>query len=78
MAKESKWPSLEKQLRDAGTIHGSALETLIQKNQDTQLLRPGEHPDDGIGLPLWLRVYYRKQHPEVHPRPDPLRTIPRF
>ena len=59
-----RWPPLQEQLRRAGAIHGSELEKLIQSNQDTGLLRPEEHEDDGIDLPLWLRVHYRKNHPD--------------
>lgn len=60
---------MEAQLRDARVVHGSELEKLILANQDTKLLRPGESNDDGIDLPLWLRVHYRKNHPEVPPAP---------
>jgi len=37
---------------------------LIEDNQDTNLLRP-EEKNDKIGLPAWLRVLFRKAHPEV-------------
>jgi hypothetical protein len=63
-SKPGRWPSLEVQLRTAGAVHGSELEKLIQANQDTSLLRPEEHENDGIDLPLWLRVHYRKNHPD--------------
>ena len=56
------WAAVEEQLRHAGAIHGSELEKLIRSNQETQLLREGEHEGDGIDLPLWLRVHYRKNH----------------
>jgi hypothetical protein len=56
------WPSLEEQLAAAGVIHGSALEQLIQDNQDFAVLRP-EEATDRLGIPPWLRVYFRKQHP---------------
>jgi hypothetical protein len=56
------WPSLEEQLAAAGVIHGSALEQLIQDNQDFAMLRP-EEATDRLGIPPWLRVYFRKQHP---------------
>jgi hypothetical protein len=42
---------------------------LVQENQDFQLLRP-EEASDRIGIPLWLRVYWRKQHPELEYRRD--------
>lgn len=63
------WPSVDEQLRHGGVVHGSELEKLIRANQDTSVLRPGESEDDGIDLPLWLRVHYRKNHPEVPPAP---------
>jgi hypothetical protein len=59
-----KWPSLEEQLAAAKAVPGSALEKLIKDNQDFHLLQPAEAHDD-IGLPVWLRVYWRKTHPDV-------------
>jgi hypothetical protein len=44
-------------------IHGSALEKLIQDHQDFEVLRPAE-ADDGQPMPPWLRVYWRKLHPD--------------
>ena len=67
--KETQWRSLEEQLAAAKAIRGSKFEAFIQANQDTSLLRPGERDDDGVGLPLWLRVYYRKAHPGEAPAP---------
>jgi hypothetical protein len=65
------WPSLEKQLTAAKSPSGSALEKLIKANQDFQLLAP-EEANDEAGLPLWLRVYWRKNHPDVpHPKTNP-------
>lgn len=43
---------------------GTALERLIAENQDFELLHPGE-ADDQIRVPLWLRVFWRKAHPEM-------------
>jgi hypothetical protein len=60
----SKWPTVEEQLRHAQVIHGSELEKLVRANQELHLLRPGESDDDGIDIPLWLRVHYRKNHPD--------------
>jgi hypothetical protein len=71
-----RWPSVEEQLRHAGAIHGSELEKLIKGNQDTHLLRPDESTDDGIDLPLWLRVHYRKNHPELVPAPKAVGDYP--
>ena len=63
------WPSVEHQLVQSNVIPGSALEKLIRDNQDFHLLR-SEEATDKIGLPQWLRVYWRKQHPEVEYRDD--------
>jgi len=54
---------LEEQLAASKVIHGSALEKLIRDNQDFRILRP-EEVHDKLGLPPWLRVYWRKQHPD--------------
>ena len=59
----AKWPTVEEQLQHAGVVHGSELEKLIRANQEPHLLRPEEHENDGIDIPLWLRVHWRKQHP---------------
>lgn len=68
-SQQPRWPSLEQQLRQARAVHGSELERLIQSNQDAHLLRPEERENDGIDLPLWLRVHYRKNHPDQPPAP---------
>jgi hypothetical protein len=59
-----RWPSLEEQLSVSRVKRGSALETLIKSNQNFEILRPDEAHDD-LGFPLWLRVYFRKAHPEI-------------
>jgi hypothetical protein len=64
-----KWPRIEQQVAAAKAASGSKFEAFIRANQETNLLRRGEHNGDGIGLPLWLRVYYRKQHPDEPPAP---------
>jgi hypothetical protein len=56
-------PSVEQQLKEANVRPGSALEKLIRDNQDFSLLQPEELHDD-VDLPLWLRVYWRKNHPD--------------
>jgi hypothetical protein len=61
---EPRWPSVEEQLGADQVTRGSALEQLIAENQDFDLLAP-EEADDASELPLWLRVYWRKNHPEV-------------
>jgi hypothetical protein len=64
--KSQKWPSVEEQLRDSRVVHGSALERLIRDNQDFELLHPDE-VNDGLPIPPWLRVHWRKQHREEVP-----------
>ena len=61
--KKPEWPTLDKQLAESKVIHGSALHKLILDNQDFHMLNPGEANDD-IRVPLWLRIHWRKQHPE--------------
>ena len=71
------WPSVEEQLAAARAIPGSAFEKFIRLNQDFELLRPGESMHDLVGLPPWLRVYWRKQHPdEPHSAAGPLGDYP--
>jgi hypothetical protein len=57
------WPTVEHQLVRERAVPGSALERLIQDNQDFSLLRP-EEAGDKIPVPLWLRVWWRKGHPD--------------
>jgi hypothetical protein len=59
------WPSAEEQVREAGAPKGSVLEKLIQEHQDRSLLHPEESPDDSLRLPLWIRVYWRRNHPDL-------------
>jgi hypothetical protein len=59
-----KWPSLEEQLEHANVVHGTALEQLIKDNQDVGMLRAEEANDD-LPLPPWLRVHWRKHHPDA-------------
>jgi hypothetical protein len=61
---KSKPPTIEDQIGSAKAPKGSALEKLIRANQDFELLQPEEFEDD-YPVPLWLRVAWRKQHPEV-------------
>jgi hypothetical protein len=62
--KAAVWPSVEAQLDEAEGSRGSALEQLIRDNQDFHLLQPQE-AHDAYDIPLWLRVYWRKAHPDV-------------
>ena len=66
---EASWPSVEEQLVRDNVPAGSALESLIRDNQDFSLLELSE-ASDRIGLPPWLRVHWRKQHPDLAHRPD--------
>jgi hypothetical protein len=66
---ESAWPPVEEKLDQDHMPQGSALERLIREHQDFGLLRP-EEAADRIGVPPWLRVYWRKQHPQLGHRPD--------
>jgi hypothetical protein len=63
-AEPPEWPSLDEQLAAAQAIPGSALEQLIKDNQNFDLLQPEEAHDD-VGIPPWLRVYWRKNHPDI-------------
>jgi hypothetical protein len=64
---KAAWPSLEEQLAASNVIPGSALEKLVKGNQDFDMLDPTEI-NDRWKLPPWLRVYWRKQHPEIKPK----------
>jgi hypothetical protein len=61
-----QWPSVEEQLRESRVVYGSALEQLIRDNQNFELLHP-EEVKDGLPIPPWLRVHWRKQHPDQVP-----------
>jgi hypothetical protein len=70
------WPSLEEQIVKAGVDPDSALARLIRANQDFSMLRP-EEAKDLIRVPLWLRVVWRKAHPEMaYPADDPTGGYP--
>ncbi|HVT02191.1 MAG TPA: sialidase family protein [Thermoanaerobaculia bacterium] len=71
------WPSVSQQLQRHGVGNGTALAALIMSNQDFSLLRADE-ANDKIGLPPWLRVYWRKNHPEAtYSADDPTGGYPR-
>ncbi len=61
----ASWPTLAQQLNNAPVPiqSGSALATLISENQEFSMLRP-EEAKDQRGLPPWIRVWWRKEHPE--------------
>jgi len=70
------WPTLDEQLGAAKIVYGSPLDQLIRENQDFSLLRPEEASDD-LRLPLWIRVYWRRLHPEAEfPADDPTGGYP--
>lgn len=60
---KSHWPTLEAQLTAARVTPGSALERLIRDNQELEMLRP-EEAGDKVRLPPWIRIAWRKRHPE--------------
>jgi hypothetical protein len=60
----SVWPTVEEQLAAAKVVPGSALDKLIRANQEIAMLRP-EEANDKVRLPAWIRIYWRKRHPEA-------------
>lgn len=67
-AENPRWPSLEQQLAQDRVAPESALAKLIAQNQEFHLLR-AEEASDHIRVPPWLRVLWRKRHPETESRP---------
>lgn len=63
-AAKSPWPSLQAQLAQDRVPAGSPLAKLIASHQDFELLRP-EEASDKLVLPPWLRVLWRKEHPDM-------------
>ncbi|HYO14819.1 MAG TPA: hypothetical protein VE685_16625, partial [Thermoanaerobaculia bacterium] len=63
-AEAPRWPSLQRQLAKDRVAPDSALAKLIAENQDFHLLRPDE-AHDRLPMPPWLRVLWRKRHPEA-------------
>jgi hypothetical protein len=59
-----EWPTLDEQLVVGKVVRDTPLHQFILENQDFSLLRP-EEATDGIGLPPWIRVYWRRLHPEA-------------
>jgi hypothetical protein len=59
-----KFPSLDEQIKKVHANPGSELENLIKKNQDFTKLKDKD-ADDPI-VPPWLKVYWRKGHPEAN------------
>lgn len=76
LAAPPRWPSLAEQLAKGRVPPGSALERLIAQNQDFHLLAP-EEASDPFPVPPWLRVYWRKAHPEIAmPKRNPAPSYP--
>src|SRR5258707_15778663 len=62
-APQADWPSFKEQTDKDHVVQGSNLEKLIAENQDFGLLR-AEEAKDSLRIPLWLRVLWRKNHPD--------------
>ena len=60
----AKFPTLDEQLKKAHVRKGTALEKLIRDNQDFSNLKQRDASDDIV--PPWLKVYWRKGHPEAN------------
>ena len=73
--KPPKFPSLDEQLKKAKAKPGSALEKLIKDNQDFDKLKDKDAEDEIV--PPWLKVYWRKGHPEIdYDKDDPTGGYP--
>lgn len=66
-APKSAWPTVQRQLAADHIAPDTALAKLVRANQDFSLLGPEER-NDRSPLPLWLRVYWRKAHPDMKVR----------
>ena len=74
------YPTLDRQLAQQyhgeSVIAGSELAKLIAANQEFEMLRSDEFSDKR-GLPPWLRVWWRKAHPEgEYSAEDPTKGYP--
>ncbi len=75
-AQNSPWPSLAEQLAQVKAKPGTAFEQLIRDNQEFGMLRLDE-AGDKRRLPPWIRVMWRKAHPElVYSSTDPTGGYP--
>ncbi|HEV8629600.1 MAG TPA: sialidase family protein [Thermoanaerobaculia bacterium] len=70
-----QWPTVGEQLAVDRVPAGSALARLIAANQQLDLLAAGEATDK-LHLPVWLRVLWRRQHPEPPAPGDATRGYP--
>lgn len=67
---------LEKEYFGRHVVENSELADLIKSNQDFEMLRDDEF-NDIRGLPPWLRVWWRKAHPEgEYTASDPTKGYP--
>jgi hypothetical protein len=57
------WPTVERQLAADRIAPATALAKLVRENQDFSVLRAAE-THDRLPVPLWLRVWWRKAHPD--------------
>ncbi|TDW97342.1 hypothetical protein [Dinghuibacter silviterrae] len=57
---------MEEQLTKDNIQPGTALDALVRANQDLTMLYPDE-VNDALKQPPWIRIYFRKQHPELGP-----------
>ncbi len=74
--RKPRWPTLDEQLKESNVKKDSALEKLIKDNQNFAMLRP-EEATDKLRIPPWLRVHFRKAHPELTFKPgDPTGGYP--
>jgi hypothetical protein len=64
LAQGPRWPEIERQLKADRVPSQSPLAALIRDNQDFKALRP-EETTDSIPVPPWLRVAWRKAHPDA-------------
>jgi hypothetical protein len=74
-APKPAWPTVQRQLAADRVAPGTALEKLIRENQDFSLLRAEELNDRRSQVPLWLRVYWRKAHPDMEVYPLVLKEV---
>jgi hypothetical protein len=79
-ATKVKWETLEQQFakkyEDIPIDPNSKLADLIRSNQEFSMLRADE-ANDKRGLPAWLRVWWRKNHPEeIYSADDPTKGYP--
>lgn len=71
-----RWPTLAEQRAQSRVVPGTALDKLMARNQDFRSLDPREAADT-LGIPAWLRVFWRKSFPAWRYQPgDPSHGYP--